>query len=259
MLYIVIISAVVFVIGGNGFINFLAFSPVLILRGELWRLVTWVFLPFSGGGIFFVAIALYLYYFIGSTLEREWGTTKFTVYYILGILMNVLYGFIMWFAVGVYVNIVPYFLNLSMFFAFATLFPDFVLRLFFVIPVKVKWLALINCGFFAFSVVSGFLAGMFFSALLPLIALLNYFLVCGDDLLSSLQPLKMQASPQVINYKKAAKKARQELADQPYRHKCAVCGKTDVDHPDLEFRYCSRCSGYHCFCFEHINNHIHFE
>jgi hypothetical protein len=77
-------------------------------------------------------------------------------------------------------------------------------------------------------------------------------------LLSYLRPLKVRTSPQTINFKKAAKKARRDLAGMPYRHKCAVCGRTDIEYPDLEFRYCSRCNGYHCFCIDHINNHIHF-
>jgi len=261
MLFIVLISAAVYIIGGSGsgLFSFLAFHPVLILRGEVWRLLTWVFLPYAGGGIFFVAIALYLYYFIGSTLEREWGTAKFTIYYIFGILLNVLYGLIMWFIMGEYVFLVPYYLNLSMFFAFATLFPDFTLRLFFIIPVKIKWLALLNGAFFAYSIINDIVHGSLLSAFLPLVALLNYFIICGEDLLTNLRPLKIRASQQTINFKKAAKKAKKELDDMPYRHKCAVCGKTDIEFPDMEFRYCSRCDGYHCFCIDHINNHIHFE
>ena len=257
MLVVVLISAVVFIIGGTGLFNFLAFRPDLILRGEVWRLITWIFLPLSNN-LFFVAIALYFYYMIGSTLEREWGAGKFTIYYISGILLNILYGFILWFATRTMVYIFPNYLNLSMFFAFATLFPDFTVRLFFIIPIKVKWLALFNAVYFLYAIVSGIWLGQIFMALLPVIALLNYFVICGDDLITYLRPLKLRASPQMINFKKAAKQAKRDMADKPYRHKCAVCGRTDTDYPDLEFRYCSRCSGYHCFCSDHINNHVHF-
>ena len=260
MLFIVLISAGVYLIGGVGLFNFLGFSPAAIMRGEVWRLITWIFLPLnSNSNIIFVAIALYFYYFIGSTLEREWGTAKFTIYYIFGVLLNIIYGFIIWFALDVNVYIVPNFLNLSMFFAFATLFPDFSIRLFFIIPIKVKWLALVNAGYFIFEIIRAVLGKQFFLALLPLVALLNYFIICGDDLLSRLKPIKIRTSPQMVNFKKAAKKAKKDLADKPYRHKCAVCGKTDSEYPDLEFRYCSRCNGYHCFCVDHINSHIHFE
>lgn len=258
MLFIVLISAAVFIIGGNELFNFMAFSPALIMRGEVWRLITWVFLPLPANFIF-VIIALYFYFFIGSTLEREWGTAKFTIYYIFGLLINIIYGFIVWFAVGVSVNLSPSFLNLSMFFAFATLFPEFTVRLFFVIPIKVKWLALFNAAFFVFSIVSDIIDSRLFTALLPIVALLNYVLMCGDELLAHIKPIKMRTSPQVVNFKKAAKQAKRDLSDKPYRHKCAVCGRTDSDYPNLEFRYCSQCNGYHCFCVDHINNHIHFD
>jgi len=260
MLYIVILSAVVYILSLSGaqFFTFLLFFPELILSGQVWRLVTWVFLPVSSG-IFFVAIALYFYYFIGSTLEREWGAGKFTIFYFSGILLNILFGFVIWFSMGTFVFLRPAFLNLSMLFAFATIFPDFSIRLFFVIPLKIKWLAIANAGFFIFEIIRGIIAGQVLAALLPLVAVLNYILICGDDLWSYVRPMKIRSSSQVINFKKAAKQAKRDLADKPYRHKCSVCGKTDVDYPDLEFRYCSRCNGYHCFCIEHINNHVHFE
>jgi len=262
MTYIVFISAAVFIINmmdqSRSLIYLLAFDPYLVLRGQVWRLITWVFLPINNQ-IIFVAIALYFYYFIGSTLEREWGAGKFTIYYLLGIGLNVAYGFAAWLLRGQFFLMIPNFLNLSMFFAFAVLFPDYVVRLFFVIPIKVKWLALLNAGYFVFAIVSDLASGRTALALLPLVALLNFFIVCGDDALSHLRPLKARVSPQTINFKKAAKKARRDQDSKHYRHKCSVCGKTDTEYPGMEFRYCSRCDGYHCFCLDHINNHVHFK
>ncbi|MDR2599032.1 MAG: hypothetical protein LBC73_02015 [Oscillospiraceae bacterium] len=267
MLYIVIATAIVFILGTLDLISVLMFRPDLILQGQVWRLITWIFIPLNLGGgfanMFFTAIALYFYYFIGSTLEREWGVPKFTIYYIFGILLHIIFGFIMYLAFGTIVYIVPMFLNLSMFFAFAALFPEFTVRLFLVLPIKIKWLALANAVLFLYEIIAGLIyasqLGEYFSALMPLIALLNFFLICGDELLIYLRPLKAKTSPRVINFKKAAKQAKRDLADKPYRHKCAVCGKTDVDYPNMDFRYCSQCDGYHCFCSEHINNHIHFK
>ena len=258
MTYIVFISAAVFIFGQLGLFELMLFNPALILRGQVWRLVTWVFLPVSSN-IFFVLIALYFYYFVGSSLEREWGTSKFTIYYIFGVVLNIIYGFAMYFAMDTVVYIVPNYLNLSMFFAFAVLFPEHIVRLFFIIPVKVKWLALLNAVFFIYSMVSAFYAGMIFMALLPLVALLNFFIVCGGEALSYIRPHRARFSPQTINYKKAAKKAKRAQSDMGYRHKCSVCGRTDAEFPDLQFRYCSRCEGYHCFCLDHINNHVHFQ
>jgi len=266
MLYIVIATGIVFLVGGTGLHNILVFHPGLIFQGQIWRLITWIVMPAGAGagaapglGIFFTALMLYFYYFIGSTLEREWGVGKFTIYYLFGILLNVLYGLIVWLLFGAVFFLNPMFLNLSMFFAFAVLFPDFTIRLFLIIPIKIKWVAIANAVFFTYSILAGIFAGQFISSLLPLVAFLNFFLICGNDLLSNLRPLAAKSSPQTINFRQAAKKAKKDLADKPYRHKCAVCGKTDTEYPNMEFRYCSHCNGYHCFCSEHINSHIHFE
>jgi len=268
MRYIILISAVALILGGVGDISGLfSFRANLILRGEVWRVFSWIFLQFphlyysvlTFQNVFFAAIALYFYHFLGSSLEREWGTAKFTVFYFSGVLLHIIFGFIILFSMGTVVVISPIYLNLSLLFAFATLFPDVQIRLFLIIPIKVKWLGLLNAAYFIYEIVAAIIQSNLISALLPVVAVLNYLLICGDDLLSYLRPLKMRTSPQVVNFKKAAKQVKRELADKPYRHKCAVCGKTDTEYPDLEFRYCSRCNGYHCFCIEHINNHIHFE
>ena len=261
MLYIVIISAAVFFIQmmdtTSTFLSLLLFSPERILHGEIWRLVTWIFIPLNNQ-LLFAAIMLYFYYFIGNTLEREWGAAKFTVYYIFGLLLNVIYGFLAWAIFGQIVYLAPNYLNLSMFFAFAALFPDQRILLFFFIPVKIKWLALVDAAFFAYSVISELFYSNILMALLPIIALLNFLVICGSDLLVHLRPLKSRSSAQAINFRRVAKKAERDRGDNAFRHKCAVCGKTDVDYPNLEFRYCSRCNGYHCFCLDHINKHVHF-
>ena len=274
MQFIVFISAVVFIIHimdtTGTLLPMLSFHPGLIVRGEVWRLITWIFLPLNNN-IFFTAIMLYFYYFIGTSLERQWGTPKFTIYYIFGVLLNIVFGFIAWFIYSnsIYAAFVdflwygfiwlsPNFLNLSMFFAFAVLFPDHQVLLFFFIPIKIKWLALINACFYAYSIISNLIAGHYAMAFLPIVALLNFFIICGADLIDYLRPYRARSSPQTINFRKAAKEARREYEGKFYRHKCAVCGKTDSEYPGMEFRYCSRCDGYHCFCVDHINNHVHF-
>ena len=217
---------------------------------------------------------LFFYYFIGTTLEREWGTPKFTVYYLFGVVINIIYGFVVWFAVSIkfgedaavlniiwplYINLSPTYLNLSMFFAFAALFPDHTIRIYFLFPIKIKWVALLNAAVFAYSVISNLITGNYGPALLPLVAVLNFFLVCGYDLIIYLKPAVARPSHQAINFKKAAREAKREYDGKQYHRKCSVCGKTDTEFPDLEFRYCSKCNGYHCFCIEHISNHIHFQ
>ena len=269
MRYIVFISAAVYIISimdrTGTFLYLIYFDASLIMRGQIWRLVTWVFMPLNPvtrlnmTDLFFTAIMLYFYYFIGNTLEREWGTPKFTIYYLFGVALNVVYGFLMWYIPASFLWLAPNFLNLSMFFAFAVLFPDHRVLLFFFVPIKIKWLAIINACYFVYSIISGTFNGQYAMAFLPLVALLNFIIVCGGDLLDYLRPYAKRSSPQTINFRKAARDARREYDDKQYRHKCAVCGKTDTDNPGLEFRYCSRCNGYHCFCIDHINNHVHFQ
>ena len=266
MLFIVIGNIIVFLFSmmdkSGYFLSYLLFNPQLILRGQVWRLLTFVFVPESTS-LIMLAITLYFYYFIGNTLERQWGTAKFTLYYICGIICTVVYGMI----VGLLGN-VGYFamgssyINLSMFFVFATFFPESRVLLFFFIPIKIKWLAYLNAAYFALGVISYLMVGNVLLALVPIIAILNYFIFCGDMLLDSISSLRRRSNRRrnsnVVDFKKAAKQAYSETQNKGYTRKCSVCGRTDTDYPDLEFRYCSRCEGYHCFCEDHIGNHIHF-
>ena len=82
---------------------------------------------------------------------------------------------------------------------------------------------------------------------------------CGGWLFDYIRPSRIKQKSKTINFKKAAKQYNKEQAKKPYKRKCDVCGRTDTDFPDLEFRFCSQCAGYHCFCIDHINSHIHFK
>ncbi len=87
---------------------------------------------------------------------------------------------------------------------------------------------------------------------------MNYLLFCGDWLFAYLKPSRMRQRKKTVDFRNEVRKMKRERDNKPYRFKCAVCGRTDTDYPNLEFRYCSRCKGYHCFCEDHINNHVHF-
>ena len=234
--------------------NYVVFSPANVLRGQLWRVLSFMLYPPSTG--FLGLIAVYFYYWIGSTLEQHWGTAQFNIFYFSGVILTVLYGFIAYAVTGRVFVLDSYYIYLSMFFAFAAMFPDLQVLLFFVIPIKMKWLAIVDAAFFAYEVIVNLLAGDLVAALLPLVAILNFFIFCGDDLLSSMG--RSRTTREAVNFRRASRNIRKEQEMRLYRHKCAVCGRTDADYPDLEFRYCSRCAGYHCFCADHINNHIHF-
>ena len=234
----------------------LYFSASGIMRGEVWRLLTFVFVP-SAGGIWLL-VSLYFYYFIGSALNGLWGTAKFTIYYLSGILFSVIYGFVIRATTGRDVNISAAYINLSMFFSFATFYPETRVMLFFIIPIKIKWLALLNAAYFLIA----FVTNPFPYNLVPVTAVLNYLLFCGDWLFDFIRPARIKRNVRqtqtTVNFRRAARRVMREESKKPYNRKCEVCGCTDTESPEKEFRYCSRCEGYHCFCEDHINNHIHF-
>lgn len=251
MMYVVFGNLLVFLLdqfSGGACTDLLCFSRSAIFSGQVWRLVTFIFIPGTYDMIS-LAISLYFYYFIGNALEREWGSQRFTVFYAMGVVFNILFGLL---AGGASMHYV----NLSLFFAFATLYPDLRFLLFFFIPVKAKWLAWLDAALFAWDVGAYLLYGPRLYALLPIVAILNYILFFWPEFAYRFQRVKRQTSRQTINFKKAQQAAKQ---NKGYLHKCAVCGRTDTDFPELEFRYCSKCNGYYCYCMEHIHDHVHIQ
>ena len=256
MLYIVVISLAVWLLSimdeSKTLLSYFTFSPELILKGQVWRLISFIFIPQSLS--LWALLFFYFYYWIGSTLEREWGTARFNIFIFSGIFLTIIYGLVIYFITKQSVNIGTYYIYLSMFFSFATLFPDTQVLFMFIIPVKIKWLAYVDAAFFLYAM----LMSKFPFNLLPLIAILNYFVFFGADLISSIGGNRARYRKTTVNFNREKQRIKYEQRQKNYSHKCAVCGRTDTDFPNLEFRYCSRCAGYHCFCEEHINNHVHF-
>ena len=261
MLYIVLGNAVVYLISamaGNYTLYYLLrFNRTAILQGQVWRLITYP-LTLMNSNILFMLISLLCYYSLGSAMERLWGTFKFNLFYFSGVLLMDLYGLIFG------CNADVYYLNMSLFLGFATLYPQSGFLLFFIIPVK-AWV-------FALFDLAVIFIGLFqtpFTAynLFPLVALGNYFLFFGKDVLNVV-PLSWQNKLRKL-FRKAPKQPKviqfhgnqqSKKADTPaYTHKCSVCGRTDISNPELEFRYCSKCNGYYCYCEDHINNHTHIQ
>lgn len=240
-------------------LSFLTFNLNALLHGEVWRLVTFVFVP-AYSSPFALLISLYFYYWIGSTLERQWGTAKFNLYYISGTLLTVL-GVVL----ASLISGNPYltaagtgYVNLSMFFAFAFLFPDTTVLLFFILPVRMKWLAYLDGALFAFDIIKAIGAHNWAGVVLPIVALLNFAVFIWPEVHYLKERAKYQNSRKTVQFRQAQQQQAKQAQQQGYRHKCAVCGRTDTDYPDLQFRYCSKCVGYHCFCQDHIFNHVHF-
>ena len=116
--------------------GYLTFDRAAILRGQVWRLITFIFVPSSGQPIY-LFLALYFYWWVGNALENEWGAFKFNVFYLCGVLGSVAFGFITGYATAEY-------LNMSLFLAFAILYPEHQVLVFFLVPIKMKWIALVD-------------------------------------------------------------------------------------------------------------------
>ena len=173
MLYIVIAIGAAYIVNlcvPNIYLPYyMIFSRELIFAGEWWRIITWIFMPDDINPVFLI-LSLYFYYFIGMGLEHRWGSFKFNIYYLFGILFTIAGGFIS----GATTNM---WLNYSLFFAFAVLYPDMEVRLFFIIPVKMKWLALLDLVFFVVYLV----IGTVFDRVAILVSMLNFFLFFYQD------------------------------------------------------------------------------
>ncbi|HWQ30872.1 MAG TPA: hypothetical protein VN549_07765, partial [Negativicutes bacterium] len=228
MAYIVGITGIVYALSyfdRSGFITGkLMLVPQLVLRGEVWRLVTYIFIP-PATSLIWIMFVLYFYYMVGSSLEHEWGSFKFNVFYFTGMLGTTIAAFITGYgATSLY-------LNLSLFLAFAKIYPDYQLLLFFVIPVRIKYLAMLDWAFIIFTVVFGDI----YSKIVAVVSILNYFLFFGKDAIST-----AKINRQVHNNRK---RFNAELPRDFTIHKCTICGKTEKDDPKMDFRYCPECEG----------------
>ena len=283
MKYIVIGNVLIYFLDmfSNGYVSWaLGFYPGLIFQGQIWRLITFVFIPESSGFILWFVMTTLLYYYIGNILERQWGTTRFTVFYGLGVLLNIIVGLVIYginyaqlSGAGILADQIQnylsnfsmvdmHYINMSLFFSFATLYPDALIRIYLILPVKAKWLAVLYVVLTVYDLLRSGLWGALFTLPQLLAVWLVYLVFFWDriaDLLGEFGfAVRHQNSSQTIHFKAAVKQQRKKAREQGYRHKCEVCGRTDTDFPDLQFRYCSKCAGYHCFCEDHIFNHTHF-
>jgi len=269
MLYITLGSALVYIMSmfDQSYTLYYAlyFNRDLILQGQVWRLFTYVF-TYDAGNILLTAVGLLCYFSLGRAMENIWGTLRFNLFYLTGIVL-----------MDIFAMIFPYgwadvsYLNMSLFLGYATLYPDAHFLLFFIIPVRAWIFAVIDLALTLYNVVLYTLNGLFPFSLFPLVAIANYFLFFGKDVVNVF-PMSWRVNARRLFKKKTVKKkatgtipfsgsyqAAATTVKVPYTHRCTVCGRTDVSNPDLEFRYCSRCNGYHCYCQEHISNHTHIE
>lgn len=263
MRYVVFITAAVFFLdmfSHNAASTMLVFNMELVKQGELWRLVTWLFIP-DGSNLLWLVISLLFYYSIGTSIENYIGTAKFTVFYLMGAVLTVIFAFVslLWTQNPMVHN---GYLNNLLFLAFATLYPAATIRVQFILPIQAKWLAILYVVLTVLSIFRGGLGYLLFVLPALLAAWLAYAICFWDhigDLLAEFGfRVRHVSSARTVRFKSAVRQQKKKESERGYRHKCEICGRTDTEYPDLQFRYCSKCAGYHCYCQDHIFNHEHF-
>lgn len=271
MFYIIVLYVFGFVlslIAPSFYYNYLSLDMYAIMNGQVWRLVTFIIQPPNARPLFIV-FALYLYYMIGQHLEYNWGAFRFNLYFFMGVIFHIIAALVVYLIWNVSLPMGTYYLNMSLFFAYAALYPNQQFYFLFFIPVKVKWLAWIDAAFFGYTILRAFLPnhggmggyyGLYYKAfaLEAFVSILNFLLFY----ISSRNYKKF--SPKEMHrrrvYRQEVNEARQ---NQQYangaKHRCTVCGRTELDDPNLEFRYCSKCNGAHEYCQDHLFTHEHIK
>ena len=251
--------------------QYLMLDPFLVLKGQVWRLVTWILIPPDSSNIFFVLITLYLYYSLGGLLERIWGTYKYNVYLFSGLLFTILGAFVLCgysvlmgaqptMYTGLYLlnngsavyfgQFSTYYINMSIFLACAASIPDVQVLLMFIFPIKVKWLGIVYGIILLVNCIQGGIA-TWIVVIFSLLNFLVFFLRSKGKMHLSVGQIKRQ---QEFHQKMRSAGQTKGIT----RHKCAICGRTELDGDDLEFRFCSKCNGnyeycqYHLFTLEHV-------
>jgi hypothetical protein len=237
-LYLVLAQAFFYLAGRSGRFDMtrMFLIPSLVLQGEWWRLIAFLFIP-PASNMLFILFALYIFYLMGTALENHWGAFRYNVFLLVGYLFTVAVTFL----TPTYAA-TNTFLGGSVFLAFAALFPDFQLYIFFILPVRIKWLALLAWIAYGWSFLSGGLS----TKLLVLASIGNVLFFFGKDIIWKIK----------TGRRKMAFQAKSAVGARDSFHRCTVCGKTDQTHPNMDFRYCPECNGLG-YCMDHIKNHEH--
>lgn len=261
MRYVIMLSiagTVIGLIAPRFYSQWLCLDFAKIFEGQVWRLFTYILQPglsmgagfISPVSMLFYCLELYFYYWIGNALEGAWGAFRFNMYYISGFILNIIAAAIIYFAFGVSFPAGLGYINQSMFLAVAVLFPNIQVLFMFIIPLKIKWLGYLYGAMLAFEILSNLVNGMYPVAIALTVAAGNFlFFFFGSRNYKRMSPKQVKRR---AVYRKEVREAKGVT-----RHKCAVCGRTELDDENLEFRFCSKCDGNYEYCMEHLFTHEH--
>ncbi len=237
-------------------------------HGQVWRLITFLLCPSAGGsgssGLFWFVIMAWVYYSIGSNLERIWGRFRFTLFYLSGIVMILIVTLAAYLIMGIVypaqevgiwlgMQVTLEYVTESLFLAFALVFPDVQFLLFFIIPVKAKWLSIFYFALDAYQIIQGIMMKSYYPVALIVVSLINIFIFF---FFAKGRP-GMAAHARQTKRKAEFKQKMHESREKGPIHRCAICGRTELDAPELDFRYCSKCDGRYEYCSEHLFTHEH--
>ena len=265
-LYIIIAYVIGYILALTGSVEFISLNPYYISKGQVWRVVTWLLVP-PGSFDIFTIIMLYFYYQIGKALENTWGAFRYNVYIFSGIIFTVIGAVVLYListangldavSAGALVSagFSTYYINLSIFLAFAATYPNVQVLLFFVIPVKMKWMAYVYVILLAYQFIASGTAGRI-AIVMSLLNFIVFFLSTRNY--RSVSPKEMYRKRAFRNATSAASENRGGSRTIT-KHKCAICGRTEKDGDNLEFRFCSKCNGNYEYCNEHLFSHKHIE
>lgn len=248
-------------ITGLSIFEWLVLDPRLIFtKGQIWRLVTWVLIPPEEMGILFVIIMMLFYYSISKSLVSVWGAFKFNLYIFSGFLFTILGAVVLW-VIGIIINFpmsifsgyfTTYYVNMSIFLAFAATFPQNKVYLMMILPIKVKWLGIIYAVMLGLECIENMIIGLWPLDVVIVCSLLNfglfYFLILGKVRTKVRQ---VQNSARIHH--------DQQMRARITRHKCAICGCSEETNPERTFRFCSKCNGNYEYCEEHLFTHTHVQ
>ena len=248
-------------------LSMLSLNVTKILQGQVWRLITWiVYPPSTSSPLWFVIAILFFYYPISASLEHTWGKFKFTLYILSGMIFTVIAAFILHFVMGGVLDglggiiFSTYYISLSIFLAYSLTYPDMTVLLMFVIPVKMKWMSIVYAALVIYDVARYFMNGAWFMALPIIASLLNFVIFfLGTRDFNRYNPKEIHRKNE---FKRAVNGGSKTVpfpgnSNAVTKHKCAVCGRTEKDDPNLEFRFCSKCNGNYEYCQDHLYTHIH--
>ncbi len=260
---------------GWNLLGALTLNPEAIIHGEIWRLVTWVLCPPGQLGIF-TLIMLLCYYQLGSLLERTWGTFLYNVYIFMGLICTVIGAFlIMLLPLGRAIYsyawssgaqiFSTYYVSLSIFLGFALTYPEQTMLLYMIIPVKIKYLAVLDLAYLTYQIISSFM-GSVYSGVITLVMIVSslagtlmYYLLTRKGRWNYGSVNRRQHQKRHREFTQAVGRSQVNSAGKISRHKCAVCGQTELTNPDLEFRFCSKCNGNYEYCQNHLFTHQHIQ